>query len=448
MLRLYACSCVIFFTNHFLVDARRVTFTGQNLEALATVGNSSQEEYAGPAPPMDLSLQRAIELQIMSDSSFLDCLVLRESGPAMQSRVVEFVKEMWVLDFYLNFLTEKERQELNGLQTWLVNKLQSKPWIVNKLESKGIQLKDFGWTDRLRELEGKRDVLDRMKSFADGGFPGLIKPPEEWEATPSKPEDFNGSDEEWVQEWVRRMFTDDTFDYEARFSACQEKQGTKFENELTKMQLELTTPCEGEARMVESLSSCKARSNHTCPEGSSCGVVWQKDPRKFLYVAPVMIALTHAITFGICLMLGAPGAVLVIPGQAEVGLLAATFLARSGHNCACKPQSCKYSDNQEQCVLEGASPTYASLPLAGFKCSLEEGEKKSTCKLAACDAEDYQAPLTGSYHNRTVEGRLGKVGRELFNCWRVQDAEGWLPATANFQISSSLRREFYEGRSL
>lgn len=370
---------------------------------------------------MSVTMQRSMELYQFASAAVLECLLVRESGVRLQSNQADLVKDIYKHDFFLNILTPQERHELNGVQTWL-NK---------KFPSSSREIFTDAW---------QTETLHWMKSVALQGFPGLGS---------TSRADFKGSEEEWIA----HMMVDEAFDYESRKQKCLSQAKSHFEEMHAKLNSELKAPCTGTASQLK--NTCSVNADDHCPEGSACGVASESDPKLMAITAPISIVATYGIVALLCLMAGHPAAALLIPGQTEVALVLGASLASTGHNCACKPQACEWSDQEQSCVPkrhDELSPPGA--PFVGFKCVVDnEGSiftrNRPSCKLTTCQGGDYEDsfPYMPSYGGPLLQGRLGKIDRESFNCWGFR-SKGQEPPEMNFDISASQRFEVYRSLNL
>lgn len=387
-------------------------------------GQSSNASSPG-APPMSLTMERSMELYQFASTATLECLLVRESGVRLQSKQADLVKDIYKHDFFLKVLTPQERHELNGVQAWLEEKF---PGFSGKVMV----------TDRWQT-----ETLHWMKSVALQGFPGLGS---------TSRADFKGSEEEWLA----HMKVDEPFNYETRKNECLMQAQSHFEDMKTKLNLELKGPCTGTASRLK--NTCSVSADDHCPEGSACGVVSQSDPKLIAITAPISIVVTYGFVALVCFLVGHPAAALIIPGQTEMAIVLGVSLASTGHNCACMPQACEWSDQEQSCSpKKHGELSLPGAPFVGFKCVVGKTKgsifsrnwNRPSCKLTACEGGDYEDsfPLTPSYRGPVLQGRLGKVNRETFNCWGFR-SKGQEPPEMNFEISASQRFEVYRGLEL
>jgi len=333
----------------------------------------------------------------------------------------------------MQILTQEERHYLNSVQVVF-------PGFADK------------WHIQKKMHAESHDALDWMKDVALQGFPGMKNVSHE-QMEQGKPPSFKGSDEEWIAQ----MFVDEPFDYDARKDACLIQAHLHFEKMVTKLDLELSSPCMGTASQLK--NTCSIGTEGTCPEGSACGVVSQSDPKLLAVTSPLSVVVGYGVVGLIGAMFGHPGLPFFVPGLTETSLVLGSFFARTGHNCACEPQACEWSDQEQSCSpKKHAELSLPGTPFVGFKCVVESNvtffkkvsklifRNTPSCELTACEGGDYEEsfPTNVAFRGQQLHGRLGKVDRETFNCWGLRSNEH-KEAKTNFELGAIARFEVYKG---
>jgi len=390
----------------------------------------------------------------------VQCMTTRFSGPALNEQQKEFIMEMWRLDLIVNTLTASERMQMKSWQKDIERHLPETMAhafrdVLAKFKSSPIS--GDAWESELIHMNSLRDRLEDLKAIALKGFPGMKKVDKDL-ALPEKDPSFQGT----LEDWTLQLLSDEPFDYDKQRRLCQDRSMAEFNKIYGRIQEELSRPCQGTTTRLGSNCSVLPAG---CPEGTSCGTASTQS----LHKSGAVLGSVYGLILAMTIMMGRPELWLVCPGQTELAIAAAAFFANEGHQCACTPEPCKWSENWQMCVPKGAAKADDTLALrqsfafAGYKCVATSPAKRPwlnslgieeppSCSLAQCSEEDYSGDLVGEGINpinpdilHQLHGKLGKIGQDNFNCWALEK-EG--QRLLNSHMPSAKRSDIYSSLSL
>jgi len=119
---------------------------------------------------------------------------------------------------------------------------------------------------------------------------------------------------------------------------------------------------------------------------------------------------------------GAAAGVIAGGSVASWIVIGATYFASLGpYECACFPRPCEFDNTTQTCAMvaedeaKSHNPYAATLPVDGTKCQMAYG-RSDTCLITPCGDDDYDPLLCSQDRSQCIYGKLGRHGKDLFNC--------------------------------